>query len=90
MPCPDVCGILQNGVSSLCPLLNLLSRRMTEKSIPVIPEAHPAYLQSKGVKAMKEKIRMKNTFKTTDPVLLRKAVTAKMEKLVHAQVKKAG
>ncbi len=37
---------------------------------------------------MKEKIHTKNTFRTTDPELLKKAVTAKVEKLVNIQMKK--
>ena len=38
---------------------------------------------------MKEKLQTKNTFQTTDPVQRRKAVTAKIEKLVNAKIKKA-
>lgn len=37
---------------------------------------------------MKEKIHTKNTFRTTDPKLLKKAVTAKVEKIVNIQVRK--
>ena len=37
---------------------------------------------------MKEKLHTKNTFKTTDSELLKKAVTAKVEKIVNTQVKR--
>ena len=37
---------------------------------------------------MKEKIHTKSTFQTTDPKQLKKAVTAKVEKLVNIQMKK--
>lgn len=37
---------------------------------------------------MKEKIHTKSTFRTTDPNLIKKAVTAKVEKLVNIQMKK--
>ncbi len=37
---------------------------------------------------MKEKICTKNTFKTTDLELLKKAVTAKVEKVANIQAKK--
>ncbi len=37
---------------------------------------------------MKEKLHTKNTFKITDSEQLKKAVTAKVEKIVNTQVKK--
>lgn len=39
---------------------------------------------------MKEKIHTISTFRTKDIEFLKKAVTAKIEKLVNEQVKKAG
>lgn len=39
---------------------------------------------------MKDKIHTINTFRTKDIELLKKAVTAKIEKLVNEQVRKAG
>lgn len=40
--------------------------------------------------AMKEKVHTRSTFRTKDMELLKKAVTAKIEKLVNEQLKKAG
>lgn len=37
---------------------------------------------------MKEKLHTKNTFKTTDSELLKKAVTTKIEKIINIQVKR--
>jgi hypothetical protein len=39
---------------------------------------------------MKENLHIVNTLKTTDIELLKKAVTAKVEKIINDQVKKAG
>lgn len=39
---------------------------------------------------MKEKVHTRSTFRTKDMELLKKAVTAKIEKLVNEQLKKAG
>lgn len=38
---------------------------------------------------MRKNIHTKNTFKTADIELLKKAVTAKVEKIINNQVKKA-
>ena len=39
---------------------------------------------------MKDIIHIKNTFKSADPECLRKAVTAKIEKLVNNKLKSTG
>lgn len=39
---------------------------------------------------MKEKIHTISTFRTKDMEILKKAVTAKIEKFINEQVKKAG
>ena len=49
-----------------------------------------AYTSNGGGREMKDIIHIKNTFKSADPECLRKAVTAKVEKLVNNKLKSAG
>lgn len=49
-----------------------------------------AYTSNGGGREMKDIIHIKNTFKSADPECLRKAVTAKIEKLVNNKLKSAG
>lgn len=46
-------------------------------------------LSIEGGAGMKDKIHTQNIFQSADAELLKKAVTAKIEKLVNSQVKKA-
>ena len=67
----------------------VLCQEISEKQIcQIIIFQNLAYDSQKGVFTMKEKLHAKNTFKTTDLELLKKAVTTKVEKIVNIQVKK--
>jgi hypothetical protein len=46
-------------------------------------------LSNEGGARMKDKVHTQNIFQSADAELLKKAVTAKIEKLVNSQVKKA-
>lgn len=46
-------------------------------------------LSNEGGAGMKDKVHTQNIFQSADAELLKKAVTAKIEKLVNSQVKKA-